>query len=85
MRKKRSTYEIYLEILEAIAIRGYNTITKISYQANMPINRAKETINILRDKGFIREESIGGKRIYYLTARGGELLHALKTVKKYMG
>jgi len=38
----------------------------------------------MKMKGFIREDFDGRKR-YYLTALGGELLYALKTVKRYLG
>ncbi|MEM3542375.1 MAG: winged helix-turn-helix domain-containing protein [Candidatus Methanomethylicia archaeon] len=82
--KKRSKYEIYMDVLEAIASNHYNTITRISYRANMPLDRTKEIIELMKIKGFIREEDFGGRKRYHLTALGGELLHALKTVKRYL-
>lgn len=82
--KKRSRYEIYMDILEAIASTHHNTITRISYRVNMPLDRLKETIELMKIKGFIREEDFGGRKRYYITALGGELLHALKTIKRYL-
>jgi len=71
-------------ILEAIA-SNHNTITRISYKANMPVDRAKEVMEMMKMRGFIREEDFDGRKRYYLTALGGELLYALKTVKRYIG
>lgn len=82
--KRRTRWDIYLDVLDTIRRRGSIGITRISYGANLPVDRAKEAVDFLAARGLIREEEYGGVRGYRLTARGGEFLQALRTVNKYI-
>lgn len=82
--KRRTRYDIYADILDTIRRRGVMAITRISYGANLPVDRANEAVSFLAERGLIKEEDYGGLKGYRLTARGGEFLQALKTVKNYI-
>lgn len=82
--KRRLRYDIYSDILQTLRRKGSSNITRISYGANLPVDRAKKAVEFLASNGLVKEEEYGGNREYRLTARGGEFLHALKTVKTYL-
>lgn len=82
--KKRTRYEIYSDVLEAVRRKGKISITKLSYSVQMPVDRTKHVVNLLVSKGLLKEENIGDKKIYRLTERGGALLEALRRVRKFM-
>jgi predicted transcriptional regulator len=84
MNERRTKYEIYAEILEAVLRRGPLPITRIAYGASLPVDRAKRAVQFLVSKGLLKEENIGDMKVYILTKRGGELLEALKVIRKYM-
>jgi predicted transcriptional regulator len=73
-----------MDTLETIRRKGVSAITRISYGANLPVDRAKVVVGFLNDRGLVREEDYGATRGYRITARGGEFLHALQTVKMYL-
>ncbi len=82
--KRRTRYDIYMDTLETIRRKGVSAITRISYGANLPVDRAKNVVSFLAERGLVKEEEYGGTRGYRITARGGEFLQALRTVKKYL-
>jgi predicted transcriptional regulator len=82
--ERRTCYDIYSDLLDAIRRRGVIGITRISYGANLPVDRAKTAVEFLVQRNLVREEEYGGTKGYRLTARGGEFLQALKTVKRYL-
>jgi predicted transcriptional regulator len=82
--KRRTRYDIYMDTLETIRRKGVSVITRISYGANLPVDRAKNVVAFLAKRGLVRDEDYGGTRGYRITARGGEFLQALKTVKMYL-
>ena len=84
MSHRRLRYDIYADILETIQRKGSSNITRISYGANLPVDRAKKAVVFLAENGLVKEEVYGRSREYRMTARGGEFLHALRTVKKYV-
>jgi len=82
--RKRTKYEIYFDMLESVRRKGKISITKLSYSVQMPVDRTKRVVNLLVSKGLLKEENIGDKKFYRLTERGGALLEALRTVRKFM-
>ena len=82
--ERRTRYDIYYDILETVRRRGATGITRISYGANLPVDRAKEAVEFLMSHGLLDEDEYGGNTKYTITGRGGEFLNALKTVKKYI-
>ena len=81
---RRTRYEIYLDTLETIRRRGAQGITRVSYGANLPVDRANEIVDFLAGQGLVTSEPYGSVKGYRLTARGGEFLQALHTVKTYL-
>ncbi len=82
--KRRTRYDIYMDTLETIRRKGVSAITRISYGANLPVDRAKEVVSFLTRRGLVKEEDHDGTRGYRITARGGQFLQALQTVKMYI-
>lgn len=82
--ERRTRYDIYFDILETVRRRGATGITRISYGANLPVDRAKEAVEFLIGHGLLDEDEYGGNTKYTITGRGGEFLNALKTVQKYI-
>jgi len=82
--RKRTKYEIYFDMLESVRRKGKISITKLSYSVQMPVDRTKRVVNLLVSKGLLKEDNIGDKKFYRLTERGGVLLEALRTVRKFM-
>jgi predicted transcriptional regulator len=82
--KRRTRYDIYMDTLETIRRKGLSAITRISYGANLPVDRAKEVVAFLTKRGLVKEEEYGNTRGFRITARGGEFLQALQTVKMYL-
>jgi predicted transcriptional regulator len=81
--KRRTRYDIYMDTLETIRHKGVTGITRISYGANLPVDRAKKIIDFLLHRGLIKEEVYGNINGFRITSRGGEFLQALYTVKMY--
>jgi predicted transcriptional regulator len=82
--ERRTRYDIYQDILETVRRRGATGITRISYGANLPVDRAKEAVEYLVQRKLLEEDEYGGNTVYVITGRGGQFLNALKTVKKYL-
>jgi len=82
--ERRTRYDIYQDILETVRRRGATGITRISYGANLPVDRAKESVEYLVQRKLLEEDEYGGNAVYVITGRGGQFLNALKTVKKYL-
>lgn len=72
-----------MDTLETIRRKGLSPITRISYGANLPVDRAKEVISFLTERNLVKEEN-EDFRGYRITARGGEFLQALQTVRTYI-
>lgn len=85
MKKRRTRYEIYLDVLNAVRRGGAITITRLSYGAQLPVDRTKRIVDFLVSRGLLGEENTGDRKIYRLTKRGGAFLEALKTIKKFVG
>ena len=44
--ERRTRYDIYYDILETVRRKGATGITRISYGANLPVDRAKEAVEL---------------------------------------
>ncbi|MBS7653167.1 hypothetical protein KEJ13_08575 [Candidatus Bathyarchaeota archaeon] len=70
--------------MDAVRRKGSTTITRISYSAQLPVDRSKKMVDFLVSKGLLKEEDMGDRKVYRLTERGGAFLEALKTVRKFI-
>ena len=57
-------------------------ITRASYGANLPVDRAKKSLRFLASRGFVREENVGDTVRYRVTKRGLEYLETFRRMKK---
>jgi len=69
-------------LLDTVARRGSCRLTRASYGANLPVDRAKKALTFLASRGFIKEESFADSKIYKITKRGLEYLQTFKQMRK---
>lgn len=81
--RRRTKYDIYADIIEVIARKGVCSLTRVSYGANMPVDRLKKTLNFLVSHGVVREITVGDRKKYRATKWGLEYLEALKRMQKF--
>jgi predicted transcriptional regulator/KaiC/GvpD/RAD55 family RecA-like ATPase len=70
-------------MIEAIAKKGVCSLTRISYGVNMPVDRAKKTLQMLVSHGFVGEISKGDRTEYRASKRGLEYLETYKKMQKF--
>lgn len=81
--QRRTKYDIYADITEIIARKGLCSLTRVSYGANMPVDRTKKVLNFLVSHGFIREITVGDSKKYRATKWGLEYLETFKRMRKF--
>lgn len=79
---RRTKYEIYSDLLEIVMRRGLCPVTRASYGANLPVDRAKRFLSFLASRGFVKEEIIDDSRRYKITKRGLEYLETYRRMRK---
>lgn len=79
---RRTKYEIYSELLEIVMKRGSCPVTRASYGANLPVDRAKKFLRFLASRGFVKEEVVDDSTRYRITKRGLEYLEAFRKMRK---
>lgn len=82
MVKRRTRYEIYADLLDIVARRGSCRLTRASYGANLPVDRAKTSLKFLASRGFVKEDSSNDSTTYRITKRGLEYLETFKQMQK---
>ncbi len=80
---RRTKYDIYADIIEIIARKGLCSLTRVSYGANMPVDRAKKELTFLVAHGFITEVSLEDSKKYRATKWGLEYLEIFKRMRKF--
>ena len=81
--QRRTKYDIYANIIEIIAMKGLCSLTRISYGANMPVDRTKKILNFLVSHGFVREVIVNDSKKYRATKWGLEYLETFKRMRKF--
>ena len=81
--RRRTKYDIYADVIEVIVRKGLCSLTRISYGANMPVDRAKKILNFLVSHGFINEVSTGDRKKYRATKWGLEYLETFRRMRKF--
>ncbi len=82
MPERRNKYEIYSELLDTVARKHSCRLTKASYGANLPVDRAKAMLAFLASRGFVSESKVAGATLYTITKRGLEYLETFKDMRK---
>ncbi len=81
--KRRAKFDIYSDVIEMIAKKGLCSLTLLSYGANLPVDRAKNVLQLLVSHGFVREVPVGKNRRYRATKRGIEFLKTYRKLEKF--
>jgi len=81
--RRRTKYDIYADVIEVIAMKGLCSLTRISYGANMPVDRTKKILNFLVSHGFVIETTAGDSKKYRATKWGLEYLKTFKRMRKF--
>ena len=84
-RIKRTRYDIYAELIRVIYIYGYCPLTRAARSTNMPVDRAKESITELLERGLLEEDDDDGMRVYKVTVRGHQYLELYKRMAGLVG
>jgi predicted transcriptional regulator/KaiC/GvpD/RAD55 family RecA-like ATPase len=82
MPKRRNKYDIYSELLDTVARKHSCRLTRASYGANLPVDRAKTMLTFLASRGFVSENKVADSTIYTITKRGLEYLETFKNMRK---
>ncbi|MEM2148234.1 MAG: winged helix-turn-helix domain-containing protein [Candidatus Bathyarchaeia archaeon] len=82
--RRRTRYDIYADVIEVIAKKGVCSLTRVSYGANMPVDRAKKILAFLVSHGFVREVIVGERKKYKATKWGLEYLETIKRMQKFL-
>jgi predicted transcriptional regulator len=80
---KRTKYDIYADVIEMVVKKDLCSLTRISYGANMPVDRAKKVVNFLVSHGFLREVTLAERKKYRATRWGLEYLETFKRMRKF--
>ena len=78
---RRTKYDIYADLLKTVMSRGLCGVTRASYGANLPVDRAKKFLKFLASRGFVREVLDDSSR-YRITKRGIEYLEVFRKMRK---
>ena len=81
--RRRTKYDIYADIIEIIARKGICSLTRVSYGANMPVDRTKKVLTFLASHGFVREIAVNDSKKYGATKWGLEYLETFKRMRKF--
>ena len=81
--QRRTKYDIYANVIEMITRKGLCSLTRISYGANMPVDRTKKILNFLISHGFVREIIVNDSKKYRATKWGLEYLETFKRMRKF--
>ena len=82
---RRTRYDIYAELLRVIYIYGYCPLTRAARSTNMPVDRAKESITELLERGLLEDENDDGMIVYKVTVRGHQYLELYKRMAGLVG
>lgn len=81
--QRRTKYDIYANVIEIIAKKGLCSLTRISYGANMPVDRTKKMLAFLVSHGFVHEVMVNDSKKYRATKWGLEFLETFKRMRKF--
>ncbi|MCK5238079.1 MAG: hypothetical protein KAR33_00950 [Candidatus Thorarchaeota archaeon] len=84
-RVKRTRYDIFAELIRVILIYGYCPLTRAARSTNMPVDRAKESILVLVDRGLLQKDDDEGSIVYSVTVRGHQYLEIYKRMAGLVG
>ena len=78
----RSRAGIIYDVLRTLKDYGPLPATRVMYGANLPYDRLRSILEMLKSKGYVEEVKEGDKVLYKLTRKGFEALNYLEKVKR---
>ena len=81
--QRRTKYDLYADVIEIIAKKDLCSLTRVSYGANMPVDRTKKILAFLVARGFVRELMVNDSKKYRATRWGLEFLETFKRMRKF--
>jgi predicted transcriptional regulator len=82
---KRTRYDIYAMLIRIIIIHGYCPLTRAARSTNLPVDRAKTTLQFLEDRGLVEVTEEDGRRLFRVTVRGRQYLEMYKRMIAFVG
>ncbi|MFW9935540.1 MAG: winged helix-turn-helix domain-containing protein [Candidatus Thorarchaeota archaeon] len=82
---KRTRYDIYAMLIRIIVIHGYCPLTRAARSTNLPVDRAKTTLQFLEDRGLVEVLDEDNRRLFRVTTRGRQFLEMYKRMITFVG
>jgi predicted transcriptional regulator len=80
---RRSKLEIYIDILEVLALKGQLKLTHIMYKSNVNCHVLKQQLEFLIGNNLVEERTLKKeKTVYAITQRGIQILRAFREIKE---
>ena len=68
---RRSRLEMYVDILNVLALRGSAKLTHIMYNANVNCSVLREYLQFLIGQGLVEKRALGKRRVAYVISNKG--------------
>jgi predicted transcriptional regulator len=82
---KRTRYDIYAMLIRIIVIHGYCPLTRAARSTNLPVDRAKTTLEFLKGRGLVEAIEEDNRRLFRVTTRGRQYLEMYKRMIGFVG
>ena len=80
---RRSKLEVYIDILEVLAMKGQLKLTHIMYKSNVNCQVLKTQLDFLLKNGMVEERILRREKVVYaITQRGMTILKAFTQIKQ---
>jgi predicted transcriptional regulator len=80
---RRSKLEVYIDILEVLAIRGPLKLTHIMYKSNVNCSVLKDQLEFLIKNTLVEERILRKEKVVYaVTQRGLQILKSFREIKQ---
>jgi len=80
---RRTKYDIYANIVDVIMKKGVCSLTRVSYASNLPVDRAKKSLELLVSHGFVKEVNVADHKKYQATKWGTDYLETYRRMQKF--
>ncbi|MBS3103277.1 hypothetical protein J4458_07580 [Candidatus Woesearchaeota archaeon] len=82
--KRRGKLEVIADILRSIQEKeGKIKPTHLLYKSNLSHAKLKEYIDMLMEKGMIGEQSVKGRKMFFIKEQGYKFLSEFERIKEF--
>jgi predicted transcriptional regulator len=83
LQMRRSKLEVYIDILEVLALRGPLKLTHIMYKSNVNCSVLKDQLEFLIKNTLVEERILRKEKVVYaVTSRGLQILKSFREIKQ---